>query len=141
LLALGIVTIAGQRYSVEDMLKFEAASTFLTVATNLMVTASILFFLLSERLRLSRVFTPKQLGLYTGVVSMLIESALPLTVFGIMYAAVVLVEPKNTNTGWASMFVIMDVFGYLFYAFTVRNSHSFYSSWAQGYLLTESYRS
>jgi Ca2+/Na+ antiporter len=86
-LALGIVTTAGQRYGVEDTLKFKAASTFLTVATNLMVTGSILFFLISERLRLSRVFTSKQLGLYTVVVSMLIESALPLAVFGIMYAA------------------------------------------------------
>lgn len=66
--------------------KFAAASTLLTVTTNIIVTGLIAFRLLRARRTLAKVLPSADLRLYTGVVAVLIESALPLSLFGIIAA-------------------------------------------------------
>jgi hypothetical protein len=98
----------------------------LTVSTNLLITALISFYLLNERRKLSHLLPSRELQIYSGVVAILVESALPLTAFGIVYAAVVVVDPSQgpggdtkANERYAANFTLLDIFGYLFYAFTV----------------------
>jgi hypothetical protein len=66
--------------------RLAAASTLLTVTTNITVTGLIAFRLLRARRTLSKVLPSADLRLYTGVVAVLIESALPLSFFGVLAA-------------------------------------------------------
>jgi hypothetical protein len=61
-------------------------SIILTVATNIFVTSLIAFRLLRARRKLADVLPSADVSLYTGVMAILIESAAPLTVFGIVSA-------------------------------------------------------
>ncbi|KAJ2936650.1 hypothetical protein H1R20_g465, partial [Candolleomyces eurysporus] len=81
----------------KDPAKFESARTLLTVSTNILATGLISFYLLRARYRLSYIFPPKELQLYTGVVAMLVESALPLSIVGIIYGALALAGVPKTH--------------------------------------------
>jgi hypothetical protein len=59
----------------------------LSVFVNISVTAMICFRIIQTRKRLEKVLDPSYLVKYTGAVSILIESALPFSVFGIVSAA------------------------------------------------------
>ncbi|KAJ2934017.1 hypothetical protein H1R20_g3079, partial [Candolleomyces eurysporus] len=89
--ATGIGSTAGNFGTVPNMLKaqnLEIAAIYLTVLTNVMVTALIIFYILRERRALSRLqVKPLDLKLYTGVVALMIESALPLSIAGVVFAA------------------------------------------------------
>lgn len=64
------------------------------------------------------VFSSKDLQLYTGVVAILIESALPLSVFGIITAAMGLSGVPESNP--EHFLVAWYTFNALFFAFCVR---------------------
>ncbi|KAJ2928346.1 hypothetical protein H1R20_g8754, partial [Candolleomyces eurysporus] len=125
---IGILILVSQSSSAvyTTALVYESAYAFLTVSTNLLITSLISFYLLNERRKFFAFLPPKELKMYTGVVAVLIESGLPLTIFGIVYAASLVVDPakgspEGANERYAANFVMFDIFGYLFYAFTVSN--------------------
>ncbi|RXW15615.1 hypothetical protein EST38_g10233 [Candolleomyces aberdarensis] len=72
---------------------YQAAYIFLVVSTNVVVTSLIVFHLLRARQTLSKLLPSKDMRLCTGVVAILIESALPLSIFGIIAAALVTLSP------------------------------------------------
>jgi hypothetical protein len=59
------------------------------------------------------------LNVYTGVVAILIESALPLSLFGLIYASIVVATPKRSTNAYASYLSAFYTFSCLFYAFSV----------------------
>ncbi|KAJ2921346.1 hypothetical protein H1R20_g15747, partial [Candolleomyces eurysporus] len=125
-IGIGILILVSQSSSAvyTTALVYESAYAFLTVSTNLLITSLISFYLLNERRKFFAFLPPKELKMYTGVVAVLIESGLPLTIFGIVYAASLVVDPakgspEGANERYAANFVMFDIFGYLFYAFTV----------------------
>ncbi|RXW17209.1 hypothetical protein EST38_g8638, partial [Candolleomyces aberdarensis] len=83
-----VLNILGQSWRAGDPFpavtnRYTSAATILTVLTNVTVTSIISFYLIRARRGLSQVLPSRSLRLYTGVVALLIESALPLTIFGI----------------------------------------------------------
>ncbi|KAG2010595.1 hypothetical protein CC2G_013408 [Coprinopsis cinerea AmutBmut pab1-1] len=60
---------------------------FLSISVNCVVTALISFRLLRIRRQLATVLSPQDLHVYVGIVAILVESALPLSLAGIMFAA------------------------------------------------------
>jgi hypothetical protein len=90
------------------------ASTFLTVSTNIFVTSLITFRLLRARRALARVLPSVDMRVYTGVIAILVESAAPLTIFGI--ASVIFSYHYNTSAG---LRVCASLFDGLFYSFCV----------------------
>ncbi|RXW18366.1 hypothetical protein EST38_g7494 [Candolleomyces aberdarensis] len=99
---------------------YESARTFLTASTNVMVTALISGYLIHARRNLSQLLPSSDMRLYTGVVSILIESALPLSIFGIIYASIGVVPELPEPTSAASSFTVAYyTFGSLFYCFSV----------------------
>lgn len=90
----------------------EAAWIMLNVVTNVIVTSLIAFKLLSNRRELARIMPNRDLRMYTGVVEMLIESVAPLSVFGIVYAAVGVVAKGEGE-------VVTNVFSFLYYSLCV----------------------
>ncbi|RXW23251.1 hypothetical protein EST38_g2605 [Candolleomyces aberdarensis] len=97
--------------------KFESARTLLTVSTNILATGLISFYLLRARYRLSYIFPSKELQLYTGVVAILIESALPLSVFGIIYGAMALTGHSVPKAHREKFLVAWYTVSALFYTF------------------------
>ena len=92
----------------------------LTVLTNVLVTALITFRLLRARHTLSKVFSKKHLQLYTGVVAILIESALPLTVSGVIAGALLLATTTISKSPPSAGYqVCLDMFYGTFYSFCV----------------------
>ena len=102
-----------------DTTRYTSAVTILTVSTNVIVTSMISFHLIRARRGLSKVLPSRDLKLYTGVVALLLESALPLAIFGIMYATVVLCSPGGTKGAQTAYLLFSYVASFLFYAFTV----------------------
>jgi hypothetical protein len=98
-----------------------AASTFLTVSTNIIVTTLITFRLLRARRALAKVLPSADMQLYTGVITILIESAAPLTIFGIVAAA--LQSGGSAAPKSAAFYVFNYVFQGLFYSFCVSSSN------------------
>ncbi|KAF9524522.1 hypothetical protein CPB83DRAFT_773622, partial [Crepidotus variabilis] len=64
-----------------------SAWIFLSVAVNCLVTGLILYRLLSVRREVHEVMPKRDLEMYYGVTATLVESALPLSLAGIIYAA------------------------------------------------------
>ncbi|TFK22032.1 hypothetical protein FA15DRAFT_623113 [Coprinopsis marcescibilis] len=62
------------------------AYLFLSVSVNCMATALISFRLLRIRRQLSQVLSKQDLRIYLGIIAILVESALPLSVAGIAFA-------------------------------------------------------
>lgn len=104
---------------------YESARTILTVLTNVLVTSMISFHLIYARRALSKVLPSRHLKLYTGVVAILVESALPLSVFGLTYAGIMIYTPKKTTRALEEYFALADIFAFLFYAFTVSSVQCF----------------
>jgi hypothetical protein len=95
-----------------------AASAFLTVATNIVVTTFISFRLLRARQNLKRLLPSVDMHVYTGVVAILIESAAPLTIFGIISA---ILQQLNSSMRYLTpgFFACSYLFDALFYSFCV----------------------
>lgn len=98
---------------------YETAATFLIVSTNLIVTGMISIYLISARRSLAKVLPSRDLQLYTGVVAVLVESALPLAVFGIIFAVILIYTPKETTQGVETQFALSNVVSLFFYSFIV----------------------
>ncbi|RXW21397.1 hypothetical protein EST38_g4457 [Candolleomyces aberdarensis] len=67
-------------------MKYSVASTLLTVSTNIIVTTLITIRLLRARRTLAKLLPSADVRVYTGVVAILIESAAPLAIFGVITA-------------------------------------------------------
>jgi hypothetical protein len=92
----------------------------LTVATSVIVTSLITFHLLRARRVFSKYLSSADMRLYTGVVAILIESALPLSFFGVIAAVLrrtidITIAAKQTE-GHVVSYVL---FTGLFYSFCV----------------------
>ncbi|KAJ2913704.1 hypothetical protein MD484_g6717, partial [Candolleomyces efflorescens] len=99
-----------------------AASAFLTVSTNILVTSFITFRLLRARQTLQRILPSADVQFYTGVIAIMIESALPLTVFGII--AAILVQLDSSPPPKSPKYYVFDyLFQCLFYAFCGLSPH------------------
>jgi hypothetical protein len=97
------------------------ASTFLTVSTNIVVTSLITFRLLRARRALAKVIPSADMRVYTGVIAILVESAAPLTIFGIVAAMVQQVDTKSIRS--PGFYVFDFLFQGLFYSFGVSSNH------------------
>ncbi|KAJ2923528.1 hypothetical protein H1R20_g13566, partial [Candolleomyces eurysporus] len=102
---------------------YETAYIFLVVSTNVLVTFLIVFHLLRARRTLSKLLPSKDMRLYTGVVAILIESALPLSIFGIIAAALVVGTSFNTQQFSEGGTVCYNLFTGLFYTFCTLSPH------------------
>ncbi|KAJ2924158.1 hypothetical protein H1R20_g12937, partial [Candolleomyces eurysporus] len=98
--------------------EISSASSLLTVSTNVVVTSLITFHLLRARRTLSKLLPSKDMRLYTGIVAILIESALPVTIFGIIQAAL-----AHTSNRSEVEVVCLSVFDGLFSAFCALSPH------------------
>jgi hypothetical protein len=95
-----------------------AAHIYLTVSTSIIVTGFITFRLCRARWTLSKLLPTADAQLYTGVITILIESAAPLTVFGIISA--ILQQLKTSGIRQSpEYFVGAKLFEGLFYSFCV----------------------
>jgi hypothetical protein len=99
------------------MASTSSASTFLTVSTNIFVTSLITFRLLRARRALAKVLPSADMGVYTGVIALLVESAAPLTIFGVI-AAILQQISANSNES-SGYHVCGGLFEGLFYSFCV----------------------
>ncbi|KAJ2912928.1 hypothetical protein MD484_g7480, partial [Candolleomyces efflorescens] len=106
-----------------DVFRYTSAVTVLSVSTNAIVTGIIIFFLVRARRGLAKDLPSSALKRYTGVVALLVESALPVTLFGMIFAVVVLYSPKETTSAYAANAMLSYVFGFLFSAFTTLSPH------------------
>jgi hypothetical protein len=94
-----------------------AASTYLTVSTNFVVTSLITFRLLRARRALAKVLPSADMRVYTGVIAILIESAAPLAVCGIVAAILQQLTPQySTSPGYSACRLLFEG---LFYSFCV----------------------
>lgn len=95
--------------------------TFLTVSMNIMVTLLISFRLIQMRRSLTWLMPSRSLYEcnYSGVLSILMDSALPLTVFGLGYAISLIVDAGVTNASTKRWQIVNIVFATLYYSFTV----------------------
>ena len=84
-----------------------------------MVTGLIIFYILRERRALSRLqVKPLDSKLYSGVVALMIESALPLSVTGVVFATLY----ANTSDRLSLVPKVVMPFGFLFYALCVSSN-------------------
>jgi hypothetical protein len=85
-----------------------------------MVTALLIsFHLLQARHTLSKMLPAKNLKLYTGVMAILIESALLLTVSGIIYAAIVAAREQVAGPSLGPYAAAVNMFAFFFFCFCV----------------------
>lgn len=105
-----------------------AASTFLTVSTNIIVTTFITFHLLRARRSLEKLMPSADMRTYTGVIAILIESAAPLTVFGIISA---IMQQLTTSLSDRPDYIVSRfIFDGLFYSFCVSSVYKERSLWS-----------
>jgi hypothetical protein len=102
--------------------KYGIANAMMTVSTNVTVTALITFHVLRAHRALAKVLPLDNLRLYTGVVAILIESALPLSIFGIVTAALILAIDAPTITASEGLLICYNTFSALFFIFSVSSS-------------------
>lgn len=95
--------------------------TFLTIAMNIMVTSLISFRLIQMRRSIGQLMPSRNLAEhnYSGVLSILIDSALPLAVFGLGYAISLVVDAGVTNASTKRWQIVNIIFAMLYYSFTV----------------------
>jgi hypothetical protein len=98
-----------------------AAATFLTVSTNIIVTSLITFRLLRARRALEKVLPSADMRVYTGVIAILVESAAPLSIFGII--AAILQQLYTQSYGPPEYYVLDTLFEGLFYSFCVSSNN------------------
>jgi hypothetical protein len=102
-------------------LTFGSLWTFSSVAMSILVTALIAFRLIQARIRLSSLGvadTTKTSSMYTGVLAILIESALPFTIIGIGYAIIMAVTQPYQDDVLKKEFANY-VFSALYFSFAV----------------------
>lgn len=100
-----------------------SAWIYLNVFTNVMVTFLVSYPLLKARRNLLQILSKKDLDMYTGIVAMLIESALPLSVFGTVFAGLLVSTPKRTTEAMAQYDIAKNVLSFLYYAFAALAPH------------------
>ena len=110
--------------SVADVRVNASAWTFLTIGMNIMVTFLISLRLLVTSRSISKMLGPSQrmaVGRtpYAGVVAILIEAALPLTVFGLGYAISLVVDAGITTESVSRFQIVNGVFAALYFTFVV----------------------
>jgi hypothetical protein len=98
-----------------------AASTYLTVFTNIVVTSLITFRLLRACHVLAKVLPSADMRVYTGMIAILVESAAPLTIFGIF--AAILQQSSAQSNKIPGYYVCQDLFECLFYSFCVSSKN------------------
>jgi hypothetical protein len=92
-------------------------SIVLIVSTNVVVTSLITFRLFLARRSLAKVLPSSDMRVYTGVITILIESAAPLTIFGVI--TVVLRKCSETPPSGIYVTIGSTVSEALFYSFCV----------------------
>ena len=126
---MGIVPLAVTKTGELTDYSYAMARAFLTVSTNIMVTGLISFQLLQARRSLSIALPSADLKHYTSVVAIIIDSAAPLTVSGIIYAAVVASYQKASSVRSSALghyVAALNISAVFFYAFCVsgtRDNH------------------
>ncbi|KAJ2915209.1 hypothetical protein MD484_g5191, partial [Candolleomyces efflorescens] len=120
-LVLGIISLYLDIH-LKDYSSHAVASTLLTVATNLIVTCCITFRLLVARRTVAQVMPSADARFYTGVITILIESAAPLTIFGIIVGILQQIRHAEflRSPGWI---VCRYLFECLFYSFCGLSPH------------------
>jgi hypothetical protein len=94
------------------------ASTILTMSTNIVVTSLITFRLLHACRALAKVLPSANLRVYDGVIAILVESAAPLTISGII--AAVMGPQTSMSPGF---YACKSLFSGLFYSFCVSSNN------------------
>ena len=92
--------------------------TSMTIGTNIFVTTLITYRLIRARLEVSKLTSMENTRVYTGTVAILIESAAPLSIFGIPTAILELTGRKS-RINREVFSVLYMVFSGLFFAFCV----------------------
>jgi hypothetical protein len=87
------------------------------VSTNVVVTSLITFHLLCARRALAKVLPLADMQVYTGVIAILVESAAPLTIFGVI--AAILQRLAAQFNGSPGFYILDGLFEGLFYSFCV----------------------
>ncbi|KAG2004187.1 hypothetical protein CC2G_002773 [Coprinopsis cinerea AmutBmut pab1-1] len=82
--------------------------TLLNVANNLIITALITFRLLRARSEFARSLPGRKLSAYAGVIAILIESALPLALFGLVNGVVFVSTPVPETLEAANRIMKVD---------------------------------
>ncbi|KAJ2929072.1 hypothetical protein H1R20_g893, partial [Candolleomyces eurysporus] len=95
----------------------------LIVCTNVLVTALISFHLYRARRTLSQMLPSHDARLYTGVVAILVEAAVPLTLLGPITAALQLVPFPKNQTAAQALVATYNIIGGLFYSFCTLSPH------------------
>ncbi|KAF4620402.1 hypothetical protein D9613_001180 [Agrocybe pediades] len=106
-IAMGVVTlvqsaIPGANFFQGAPVNFGVPWASLSVSLNIIVTGLISYQLLSARHQLKKTLPAESLQMYTGVTAILVESALPFSLMGIVFAVT---YGKNMDVGPAFLFV------------------------------------
>ncbi|EAU86356.2 hypothetical protein CC1G_05350 [Coprinopsis cinerea okayama7 len=124
----GLTTIAGvvlfligSNIGGEGPRQIAAAAKALTVTTNLIVTILITFRILRTRRMIARLLPNIDTRVYTGVMAILIESALPLSVFGILAAIMRGLFQVKCDRLTEAHVISYTLFTGLFYSFCSHN--------------------
>ncbi|KAJ2926143.1 hypothetical protein H1R20_g10959, partial [Candolleomyces eurysporus] len=108
----------------DSHVNYSVASTLLTVSTNIIVTTLITIRLLRARRTLTKLLPSADVRVYTGVIAILIESAAPLALFGLITAVTILGQITGTmNDSSEGVIVCMVLFDGLFYSFCALSPH------------------
>ena len=104
---MGVVTlvqsaIPGANFFKGAPVNFGVPWASLSVSLNIVVTCLISYQLLSARHQLKKTLPAESLQMYTGITAILVESALPFSVMGIIFAVT---YGKNMDVGPAFLFV------------------------------------
>lgn len=94
--------VPGSHFFRGNTVRFGVPWAALSVALNIVVTALITYQLMRCRKQLKRILPEDALRMYTGVSAILIESALPFSILGILFA---ITYGKNMDVGPAFLFV------------------------------------
>jgi hypothetical protein len=100
-------------YSEQFFNKMIAASYSMTIGVNVIVTALIVGRLLQHRASLKNCLAADTLSLYTGLMALVIESAVPICVFGILSSVTALVD-SQTSFFFSTMWTIICVRDFLY---------------------------
>ncbi|TFK30160.1 hypothetical protein FA15DRAFT_690794 [Coprinopsis marcescibilis] len=105
--------------SIQYNIAGEGTRTTLNVVTNVMITAFIAVKLFKAQRRLAKLLPERRGGVYRVVNSILIESALPLSLFGVAHAVVILIElaPDLPDRDFLNIIPAKAVFALLYHTF------------------------
>ncbi|TFK18874.1 hypothetical protein FA15DRAFT_760394 [Coprinopsis marcescibilis] len=108
-IGLGLqIAAPSQNWTPQDRI-IGSAFTFLSVILNIMITSLLSFRLLRARNSMLGVLPSKHIQIYSRLIIILVEAALPVAVFGIGYA-ITLVIPLGETTAQISNWQISNMF-------------------------------